>query len=45
MESQQTVHAFFIYLRECRDYLGNSDIIGYESPATISLNRHDNQRL
>lgn len=36
---------FFIYLRKFRDYLGNSNIIGYEKPEAISLNRHDNQRL
>lgn len=46
MESQQRLSMpFFIYLRKFRDYLGNSNIIGYKSYAAISLNRHDNQRL
>ena len=36
---------FFIYLWKLRVYLGNSNIIGYEKPEAISLNRHDNQRL
>lgn len=36
---------FFIYFQKLRDYIGNSNITGYEKPEAISLNRHDNQRL
>ena len=36
---------FFIYFQKLRDFIDNSNIIGYEKSEAISLNRHDNQRL